>query len=505
MFTCIAHVLAFGTHASQVPTNQDSQGRCRPWLFDKGNANVLNLPLVDMGESLTYNPRAKVSKKKDSETPAQALPKKRAGKRCKTLQEHTLPTEQLTKERAKLWLDDVVLAVDSVLDSDTNTTPHPKLGVIRSFMYGLALEFCFAKELKIGDKVYLTWSSLRQRIRSLATWALQLGGVDKLLSTGESDEQYEDVAAALLSTTVGAASEPHGMSHDLEVNIEMGLTSPAAQTLAGFLNDNPIRDDIRFHISYQNLLRAAKRGFDEAAKENEKLTLAIALEKTQQGLAQVIIPEWIQIAKGVVLVIRETMELPAKAQAIFGHSVTVPEEFLCLRGKYCAQLFVDVFSPGKRGLIDFKTMVSVEEQPTFSAIVDSMLQPAATAAAKELELRLATQHSSLSEVGWRTAWETFLRTCAAKSEATVYTSAVRAALQAVRNHAEPPASLEGATSSRDALANLEQPTADAQDINQDQRPCPAEPSGGYTLTDILTFVDETNDSSKSEDADSVSP
>ena len=67
-------------------------------MFEKTNLNLLNLPLTEMGESLTYNPTKKA--KVAAEPKKQPMKARKArGQLQDTIE---LPDEELLNEKAKL-------------------------------------------------------------------------------------------------------------------------------------------------------------------------------------------------------------------------------------------------------------------------------------------------------------------------------------------------------------------------------------------------------------------
>ena len=144
-----------------MPTTTSDEFRVVPWVFEKTNLNLLNLPLTEMGESLTYNPKIKAKKVPELK---KKLNKAKKARTNNTAEPAALPDEELTKEKAKLWLDDMVLA------GGLNGKTLPDEMKASSLIISTCLQFCFTGEVQIKETVFYVWSKLRDKIRVRGQW-----------------------------------------------------------------------------------------------------------------------------------------------------------------------------------------------------------------------------------------------------------------------------------------------------------------------------------------------
>jgi hypothetical protein len=157
--------------AGVTPSN-----RAVPFLFTKvSDTELLTRLMTEMDDSIVYNPLQK--KRKQAAKNQQPPPKKNRTHAAATVQT-PMPTEELvaevavttedgTKIRPKLWLDDVLQAVESVFDG------HAVLGLsdskrqqLKAIFVSVCLQFAWTANVEVSGKPYTTWSTLRTALRA---------------------------------------------------------------------------------------------------------------------------------------------------------------------------------------------------------------------------------------------------------------------------------------------------------------------------------------------------
>ena len=141
-------------------------------------------------------------------------------------------------ESNKSWLEDMVSAVNHELRQ--SEVPLDVARTIKTFVYGLGLEFCWCGSLKWNAMAYAKWSSLRRELQKITKNAIthrtRPGGAD------EQGDLVDDVVDLLTSTkdAVEAADSMAPEADLIEQHIKDLATEPGAlKNIAEFMQSHP--------------------------------------------------------------------------------------------------------------------------------------------------------------------------------------------------------------------------------------------------------------------------
>jgi hypothetical protein len=180
--------------------------RAVPFLFQKASdTELITRLMTEMDDSIVYNPLQK--KRKPAAKSQQPPPKKNKTHAAATVQtpmpaeelvaEVAVSTEDGAKMRPKLWLDDVLQAVDSIFDG------HAVLGLsdskkqqLKAIFVSVCLQFAWTAKVELCGKPYTTWSTLRAALRESLHRTLDAVHAATLASAASTSADVESIADA---------------------------------------------------------------------------------------------------------------------------------------------------------------------------------------------------------------------------------------------------------------------------------------------------------------------
>ena len=131
--------------SGQVKASTGSE-RFPPWLFEKGSANKVRWLLTKMGKGVV--PEEVMS----LDAPTQG----EEGDGC---------------SREKMWLDDVISALESVYDNMDEKPEEAGKVKVKAILISLALQFCWTGNLTLNGKTINAWSVLRSELKDMVMTA----------------------------------------------------------------------------------------------------------------------------------------------------------------------------------------------------------------------------------------------------------------------------------------------------------------------------------------------
>ena len=367
---CVCEGLKFMAPLSNMAVEASKFGRMAPWILQKFTPAAIKLVLTPVEGSVVYTRKAKVPKvkKPSPKVPSkagtgtsEAKAKLRKVKASDTPPEVLTPTVAVSTEdgdmtsRPKVWLDDVLAAIDSAFATAPGGIDIPDKQAKKAQWLSYALEFCWAKEVAISSKKHTTWSSLRDAFRqSIITGILTLHvnaetkAPDSTLGTGTA----ADAAAALGTATL----QPGGIESMLKAAVDKDMrTSSATSTVL----ENPHNLDKESVDSFKNFVEASRkkplrlqatytRVLSDAWEPAERLDKSTVdctklAEVVFNAIDSEIKPGWMAFTASVGKELRKSGKLTAEAIDVFG-DVSVFESFIGVRAAYVAQLTMDLCS-----------------------------------------------------------------------------------------------------------------------------------------------------------------
>ena len=323
--------------------------RSTVWVFDKPRLDMIGLLCTPMEASVVYNKKDKKEKAK------KAAPKRRAAVQlADSLAAPPVDKSDLTAvdeageaiTRKKYWLEDVVSLVDQahtrVLQQMQVEAQEDAILAVKHLVYSICLEFCFVGSVCLNDRVYETWSSLREKLHAFILECYTKGiqnqqqaGNGAFAQTILAQLQLGGAATTATTTTTGTTGPQHNKLATLQDDVGAQLKD----FLAG---NNPTRL-ARLQPAYIRVLGNVLTPLESQAAD------AVASTCTKAGLMQAlweevckeIKPAWIASARVIADVLRSSPTAVPDAFVCLG-SLPTAINFLQVRTKYVVQALEDV-------------------------------------------------------------------------------------------------------------------------------------------------------------------
>ena len=275
--------------------------------------------------------------------------------------------------REKMWLDDVISALDSVYDIMDEKPEEAGKVKVKAILISLALQFCWTGNLTLNGKTINAWSVLRSELKDMVMTAHQKAreGAGKVnLPLGIKVDNIDDtfVAEMLMAavedspskgkTKAGTTSSGSRSASEAAVTKLLEKDSTAVNIKA-FLRINPSSLPCRMHPEYQKVVQTAwqlSSSVSTGSKTVKDVPLAAITRTIATSIAGSIPANWIDLCRSVLDHIAgksdavdsedlSAKSLPACLEHLFANTDSVMK-FAGIRAAYLTQLVLDLCGAG---------------------------------------------------------------------------------------------------------------------------------------------------------------
>ena len=350
-----------------VPVAEDGDDVESSWLFEKVSKDRIEIVCTPMDESVVYKPKAKPkAKSKTAEKEeSEVKPKSKAAGKAKAKKQKTkglsMPEETLVSqvhgvnlsgseggsdgddgddgddfrddnviERPKLWIEDLVSAIDSVLVGLRMkcAEPHPETEQrVKETCYHIGLFFAWTQSVTLhGGTEFTKWSGLRDALKDIVLQSQQ-ATVARHPGNGSGDDVAQIVLRSLSRVSKGTGTE--SLAEKLEVAAKENLTG-----IVAFLKENPLNVPVTLHPACRNLVPKAWARWSELTLA-EKDDFAKFMSLVFSVMTTALPTAWFSLALDVgnLHASGKADDLPADARRVLP-TQKVTTEFVKLRCKY---------------------------------------------------------------------------------------------------------------------------------------------------------------------------
>ena len=173
--------------------------------------------------------------------------------------------------REKMWLDDVISALESVYDNMDEKPEEAGKVKVKAILISLALQFCWTGNLTLNGKTINAWSVLRSELKDMVMTAHQKaseGAGEVNLPLGIKVDKIDDtfVAEMLMAAvedspskgkTKAGTTSSGSRSASEAVFTKLLEKDSTAVNIKAFLRINPNNLPCRMHPEYQKVVQTA--------------------------------------------------------------------------------------------------------------------------------------------------------------------------------------------------------------------------------------------------------